>query len=100
MVVVVDVILDAIARSATNVIKWATLRGNAKKMPIDATDATVIYLHFYRFERDNNWFFVVVVANSLNCLFSELSQVLGTLHVTAANHQMIHAATTATKPVI
>lgn len=41
MVVAVDVISVATVKSATNATKWATLHGNAKKMPIDATDATV-----------------------------------------------------------
>lgn len=41
MVAAVVEISCAIARSATNAIKWATLRGNAKKMLTDAIDATV-----------------------------------------------------------
>lgn len=41
MVVAVVVILCATVISAINVIKWDTLRGNAKKLMIDATDATV-----------------------------------------------------------
>lgn len=41
MVAAVDVISCATVRSATNAIKWVTLRGNAKKTLIDATDAMV-----------------------------------------------------------
>lgn len=41
MVVAVVVILCATVISAINVIKWDTLRGNAKKLMIDATDAMV-----------------------------------------------------------
>lgn len=45
MVVAVDATSAATVKSATNVIKWATLHGNAKKTLIDATDAMVIIIN-------------------------------------------------------
>lgn len=52
MEVAVVVILCATVISAINVIKWDTLRGNAKKLTIDATDAMVNMNNEYVFMID------------------------------------------------
>lgn len=56
MVVAVDATSAATVKSATNVIKWATLHGNAKKTLIDATDAMVIIINNKKRSKYSNQF--------------------------------------------
>lgn len=54
MVAAVAEISCATVKSATNAIKWATLRGNAKKTLTDAIDATVSISNFYAKKQKSN----------------------------------------------